>query len=228
MTTYTPLTPEQRYQIYALMKAEHNQTEVVTIVGVDKSTVSRELRRNRGLKGYRPKQAHELARNRRHRKAQPRITPDDWRQVERLLREDWSPEQISLWLAKEKRLTISHEWIYPHILQDKVQGGDLYCPCAVRSPARNAMAPMTVVDSCRTGYPSTRVGSFRRKTSRSVSASRDDGGLLDGGSARASWRQRHATADRRRIIPLPTCVNCWSAPTASSTVSPLNASKSSR
>lgn len=136
MTTYTPLAHEQRYQIYALMKAEHNQTEIAAIVGVDKSTVSRELRRNHGLKGYRPKQAHELARNRRYRKAQPRITPEDWRQVERLLREDWSPEQISLWLAKEKRLTISHEWIYPHILQDKVQGGDLYHHLRCQKPRK--------------------------------------------------------------------------------------------
>jgi IS30 family transposase len=54
MRHYTQLTQEQRYQIHALMKARHNQTELALIVGVHKSTVSRELRRNRGLRGYRP------------------------------------------------------------------------------------------------------------------------------------------------------------------------------
>lgn len=126
MRVYTQLTQEQRYQIYALMKADHSQTEIADIVGVHKSTVSREVRRNRGLKGYRPQQAHRLALHRRQAKVQPRITPEHWRLIERLLREDWSPEQISLWLAEERHLAISHEWIYQHILQDKAQGGDLY------------------------------------------------------------------------------------------------------
>lgn len=126
MRVYTQLTQEQRYQIYALMKAEHNQAEIAAIVGVHKSTISREVRRNRGLRGYRPQQAHQLALHRRQAKAQPRFTSAHWRLVERLLREDWSPEQISLWLAEEGHLAISHERIYQHILQDKAHGGDLY------------------------------------------------------------------------------------------------------
>src|SRR5690606_20464396 len=91
-----------------------------------KATISREVRRNCGLRGYRPQQAHQFALHRRQAKAQPRITPVHWRLIERLLREDWSPEQISLWLAEEGHLAISHERIYQHILQDKAQGGDLY------------------------------------------------------------------------------------------------------
>lgn len=104
----------------------HNQTETAEIVGVDKSTISRELCRNRGEKGYRPKQAHQMVTDRRQAKAKPRIADDDWRVVERLLREDWSPEQISLWLTQEQRLGISHEWIYQYVLADKRHGGDLH------------------------------------------------------------------------------------------------------
>jgi len=100
MRVYTQLTQEQQYQICALMKAEHSQVEIAAIVGVNKSTISREVRRNRGLRGYRPQQAHQFALH-RQTKAQPRVTPAHWGLVERLLREDWSPEQISLWLAKE-------------------------------------------------------------------------------------------------------------------------------
>jgi IS30 family transposase len=126
MSTYTQLTQEQRYQIYALKKADHNQSEIADIVGVHKSTISRELRRNLGLRGYRPKQAHQLASNRCQGKACNRISLEDWRLIDQLLREEWSPEQISLWLKQDKHLTVSHEWIYQHILQDKRDGGTLY------------------------------------------------------------------------------------------------------
>ena len=49
MSNYTQLTREQRYQIYALMKARVCQTEIAMVVCVHKSTISREIRRNRGL-----------------------------------------------------------------------------------------------------------------------------------------------------------------------------------
>lgn len=126
MRGYTQLTQEQRYQIHALMKAEVNQNEIAVIVGVHKSTISREPRRNHGLRGYRPKQAHRFAMARRQSKNWPRIGDDVWARVEHLLREEWSPEQISLWLEAERAIRISHEWIYQYVLQDKSKGGDLY------------------------------------------------------------------------------------------------------
>ena len=54
MKHYTQLTQEQRYQIYALKKAGLNQTETTMIIGVNKGTLSCELKRNSGLRGYRP------------------------------------------------------------------------------------------------------------------------------------------------------------------------------
>ncbi len=124
--SYKQLAEEQRYQIYALMKAGYRQTKIAAVVGVHKSTISREVRRNQGLRGYRPLQAHQLAVHRRQTKAQCRLTPKHWSLIERLLQEDWSPEQISLWLADQQAITISHEWIYQHVLQDKAQDGTLY------------------------------------------------------------------------------------------------------
>jgi IS30 family transposase len=123
---YTQLTQEERYQIHALMKAGQNQTEIAMVLGRHKSTVSRELQRNRGLRGYRPKQAHRLSDERRQAKARSRITAAHWDMVNRLLREDWSPEQISLWLGSENGIQISHEWIYQYVLQDKSMGGNLH------------------------------------------------------------------------------------------------------
>ena len=58
--SYTQLTQEERYQIYALKKAGHVQAEIAGIVGREPETISRELRRYRGLKGYRPQQAHNM------------------------------------------------------------------------------------------------------------------------------------------------------------------------
>ena len=125
MRTYTQLTQEQRYQISALLKMGHNRTEIAAVIGAHKSTVSRELGRNRGQRGYRPKQAQQMASSRR-KKAKPRIQEDSWSLIESKLRQDWSPEQISSWLWQNTDIQVSHERIYQHILADKHAGGKLY------------------------------------------------------------------------------------------------------
>jgi IS30 family transposase len=124
--SYTQLTREQRYQIYALMKAGHNQSRIAILVGCHKSTISRELRRNRGLKGYRPYQADELAYDRQCAAYRARIAWQTWQQVERLLRQDWSPEQITGRLKLEQQPTVSHECIYLYIYAEKRRGGTLH------------------------------------------------------------------------------------------------------
>ena len=58
---YKHLSQAERYQIYALMKARHDQTQIAKLLDRHKSTISRELRRNSGSRGYRPKQACELS-----------------------------------------------------------------------------------------------------------------------------------------------------------------------
>jgi len=125
MRTYKQLTQEQRYQIYALMKMGHHQTQIAKCIGVDKSTISRELGRNRGQRGYRPKQAHGLAMSRR-KQGKSRVQSETWVLIEAKICRDWSPEQISGWLLKQHHIHVSHEWIYQYILSDKRAGGDLY------------------------------------------------------------------------------------------------------
>ncbi len=63
MRTYKQLTSEQRYQISALKKMGHRPSEIAQALEVHKSSISRELRRNTGERGYRPKQADEKARD---------------------------------------------------------------------------------------------------------------------------------------------------------------------
>ena len=126
MRSYHQLTQAQRYQISALRSLNHSYAEIARAIGVHKSTVSRELARNPwNQSGWWALVADSRARYRR-RKPVYRIPPVVWAQVERLLREDWSPEQISNRLRLEQGLRISHEWIYQHIFADKDRGGELY------------------------------------------------------------------------------------------------------
>jgi IS30 family transposase len=123
---YAQLTENQRYQIYALKKAGHKQIRIASLINVDKSTISRELKRNTGLRGYRPRQAHMLSQYRKTVKYKSRISSESWEDIDRLIQEDLSPEQTSVWLKKNTDTKVSHEWIYVHIRQDKQNGGTLH------------------------------------------------------------------------------------------------------
>ena len=136
MKKYTQLTQEERYQIHALKKAGHNRSEIAKVLDRDKSTIGRELKRNKAGNGYRPKHAHSLACKRRQGKSKPRMSEKVWRWVEQLIREDWSPEQVSGWVEKETSKKISHEWIYLYIYNDKHNGGDLYRHLRCQKPRR--------------------------------------------------------------------------------------------
>ena len=126
---YLHLTCEQRCQIYALLQSGHSQAHIARQIGVDPSTISRELVRNTGARGYRFKQAHEKASQRRQEASdKPRkMTPDLVELIEeKLTQEQWSPDQISGRLAKDGVAFISHERIYQHVWKDKKDGGTLY------------------------------------------------------------------------------------------------------
>ena len=71
MRDCTQLTQEEGYQIEAFLQAGHPQSGIATVLKRDKSTISREVRRNCGLRGYRPKQAQRLALVRREARAKP-------------------------------------------------------------------------------------------------------------------------------------------------------------
>ena len=81
MTHDTPLTQEPRYQIDAYRQAGLNQTETAKELRVDKSTISREIRRNRGPRGYRAQQAHKrcLARRAESHPGSEFQTGNEWR-----------------------------------------------------------------------------------------------------------------------------------------------------
>ena len=125
--TYTHLTRDERYQIAILAKAGHDQSEIADVMNRHRSTISRELRRNRGQRGYRPKQAHEFSQARmRACENGPRIPEETWAFVDERLGELWSPEQICGRLEERGLPSVSHEAIYSRIYADKRNGGTLY------------------------------------------------------------------------------------------------------
>jgi IS30 family transposase len=116
---YTHITREERYQIYALKKAGHKQNKIAEVLERSESTISRELSRNCGRRGYRPKQAHGKSVERQSINAR---TIDDatWQFAQDRLLEQWSPEQISGHAA------ISPETVYQRVYANKRAGGLLW------------------------------------------------------------------------------------------------------
>ena len=126
MRTYHQLTQAQRYQISALRSLDHNYTEIAQVIGVHKSTISREMARHPWTTSrWWALVADSRARTRR-RKPVYRISKGRWAEVDRLIREDWSPEQVSNRLQLEQGFHISPEWIYQHIFADQRHGGELF------------------------------------------------------------------------------------------------------
>lgn len=130
MREYSQLTDEDRIEIYAMKQAGKKQNMIADELGVYPSTISRELKRNTGLRGYRPNQAQQQTLHRRFtaRKA-VKMTPETIAHIESKLAKEHSPEQISERMKIDPKWhgpTVSHERIYQHIWRDKAGGGLLY------------------------------------------------------------------------------------------------------
>jgi IS30 family transposase len=91
------LTFEERQFLYRLKRKGVSKVEVARLMGRDRSTIYRELGRNSGQRGYRPKQAQRLADERRLacRRSHKMDEPDVHHYVQEKLEKRWSPDQIA-------------------------------------------------------------------------------------------------------------------------------------
>lgn len=127
--TYRQITFEERYTVGLLRRQGLSSATIACILGRHRSTILREIRRNRARSDgrYRAQLADWYARGRRSRsRRNRRFSAADWARVEALLRKDWSPEQVAGWLRRQGLLAISHETIYRYIWADKHDGGTLH------------------------------------------------------------------------------------------------------
>ena len=131
---YKQLTSEQRYTINVLLQSKTKKSDIAKAVNVHPSTVSREIRRNSGIRGrYNWETAQANAIRTKRKKPGNHSVDDAIKQEAKnlLVTEQWSPEQISGTLAKDGK-HISHETIYRMIRKDKAEGGTLYKNCRHR------------------------------------------------------------------------------------------------
>ena len=128
---YKHLSREERYQIHSLLKANQTISEIARLLGRHRSTISRELSRGRGQRGYRAEQACRKAAGRAQSSRNARrIDAKVWTDVAFYLGVQWSPEQIA------SKLEVSHESVYLHVYADKAAGGALHKNLRSHKPRR--------------------------------------------------------------------------------------------
>ena len=126
---YRQITSGERYRIAALRQEGYRPAAIARHLGRHRSTISRELSRNRSRwdGSYRPSKAQEQTNGRRSRsRRNERFGQQEWKLVTGLLVQQWSPEQVSGALRKAGELSISHETIYRYVWRDRAEGGELH------------------------------------------------------------------------------------------------------
>ncbi|OZG69921.1 hypothetical protein BTA51_28720 [Hahella sp. CCB-MM4] len=127
MPSFTQLTREQRYQIYALRKQHLSQAEIARNNGVHRSTVCRELRRCQGVAAYQPEQSHQQALGFRYNAHKSfKIEGQLKSYLLFYLALDLSPEQISGTLQLRHQIPLSFQSIYRYLQRDNWWGGELF------------------------------------------------------------------------------------------------------
>src|SRR6185295_15833827 len=106
--------------IAELHRAGQSSRQIAAALDREASSVSRELRRNRGTQvGYKPSYAHEQAAARRWKGSRLQHDTELRSLVLDQLGRRWSPEQIAGRLKQQHaRVTISHESIYRFIYSE--------------------------------------------------------------------------------------------------------------
>jgi IS30 family transposase len=123
---YKRVTEEERWFIYRWQQEGAGVREVARRLGRAASSISRELLRNTGGRGYRPQQAHAQAQAQARRPGPRRFTETVRADAEARLKAGWTPEMIGQRARLEGRPWVCKETIYKHIYADAKTGGTLW------------------------------------------------------------------------------------------------------
>ena len=127
MKKYRQLTLGLRYQIFAYKQENYSISKIANVLGFHKSTISRELKRNTKDNYYSPEYAEILSVSRdKNKRTNKKLTNKVKLLISKYLKANWSPEQISGRLKKDKIINISHETIYRYIYKNQRHGGKLF------------------------------------------------------------------------------------------------------
>lgn len=119
---------QERLQIETLIKANQSQASIARQLDRSESCISREIIRNSINGKYCHNVAQKLHDDRRTNSKHSLIGEDNWTIVWTLLKQKWSPEQISGWLRNNPEIDfyVSDQTIYEYIYADRENGGALY------------------------------------------------------------------------------------------------------
>ena len=122
--SYSQLTENKRYQIYALKKAGHSQHEIAEYIAGSPSTISRELKRNSGLRGYWPKQAQQFSQEKRKKAHKARkVTEEVYEKIKILIRQELSPQKLlAIWKSMKGHHCITKRFISWYTLINEAVG----------------------------------------------------------------------------------------------------------
>lgn len=118
---YHHLTYDQRCQIYTLKGIEKSLTEIASIIGVHRSSITRELKRNADLEKYHYASAQEKSTIRKSKRSIQKLVLNDSMKaiIESEVKLKYlSPQQLAGRLKRQGQ-SISHETIYKYIWEDK-------------------------------------------------------------------------------------------------------------
>lgn len=123
---YKQLNLKQRYKIEAYLSAGKTQTQMATLLGVHKSTISRELKRNTpkrgvGAKEYFGEKAHAKTQKRHAEKPKHlKFTPALKARMKQMIEvKKYSPELVKATWDREGVDGVSHETMYKYIWECK-------------------------------------------------------------------------------------------------------------
>ena len=127
MKKYKQLTLALRYQIFAYKQENYTQTKIAELLGVNKSTVSRELKRNSENNYYSAETAQIKASSRDKFKVRyKKLTNKLKIRIGKLLRDGLSPVQLVGRIYLKHKIELSYETIYRYIYANQITGGRLY------------------------------------------------------------------------------------------------------
>ncbi len=128
MKKYNHITKEQRYTISVCLKKKMSLSKIANLINVNKSTVSREIKRNSNMyRHYVAIDAQQFSEMKKSIPRRPRkLSKADWQEIEQCLKRHWSPKTIAGVREREGKACVSVEWMYHIIRRDKARGGTLY------------------------------------------------------------------------------------------------------
>ena len=148
------LSVEQRYEISALLRAHHKKSDIAKLLGVHKSTITREIKRNNYMDlnlyvaRYAQSKAESRARLRssNYKKSVAQSVFDKAREL--IVEHQYSPEQVVGYCRRMGIRMCSHETLYKWIWRDKVARSICICDTVVVN-TDHGKPSITVEDTCR-------------------------------------------------------------------------------